>query len=234
MNDLILKFITEIPIDYSWFFSTLAQSLAALISIGGVFIIYRLQLLENENKETVQNLQRYLYPSQPEKLFYLTKRETLTRADYEWKSCESQIKEQTLVIKDIDQRIKNEKEETKVLESRKSDCTNIIGWNKERISGFDERVSKLVGGEKYKNTIQWAAFITFLFMMIVFVLSLLGLIFSKYLENNIGVGNEAVLNIFILLLGALTQLTLCCMAGLNIGRPALKAISENTAKNKAL
>ena len=43
-------------IDFHWFYGAVSQSLAALIGVIGMFIVYRLQIQENRIKDAFENL----------------------------------------------------------------------------------------------------------------------------------------------------------------------------------
>jgi len=45
---------------YYWIYSTIAQSLAALIGISGVFAVFRFQMLENEISKSIQNIKDFI------------------------------------------------------------------------------------------------------------------------------------------------------------------------------
>ncbi len=214
--------LTNLMIDYNWFFSTLSQSLASLIGISGLFIVYRLQIQENRLTEAVRALQRYLSKHDPEKLFYLEKEETIELAENKIAERERLIVEQTGILKGFEEKLKNKQGLQSSLENEIANCKNRIQDDNNTILNLNIREKAITGIESYKNIILQSALVTIVYLTVLFFLSMVGLMYSKYLEKNTKLGNDCILSTFILLFIGLILLLICCAESLNFGRPAIK------------
>ncbi len=220
-DSCVIHFIINLSIDYNWFFSTISQSLAALIGIGGLFIVYRLQIQENRINDAVRKLQEYMSFNELGETSHLTKEETLGKVEIQIENILRDIEFQKRAVKANDVRIENKEGDIVYFEGQKAMHLVSIKNGEKTISGLQKKKKEVGGEEKYKVDLQWSAFIAIIFMTFTFFVSSIGLVLSEYFKLNILLGHKHLIRVFILLLGALMLLLLSCAAGLDMGRPRL-------------
>jgi len=222
--DYLIESMTYLSVDYNWFFSTLSQSLAALIGIGCMFIIYRLQMQENNINETVRALQRYLSPIHPDKLFYMTREETTAMADGEINHHTIQIKHFKEEIAQSEEKLKRREGNESFLNGRIRSLSENIRVESLKIDSLQSRKSAIILKENYRDGIQFSAFISLAYMGFLFFGSLIALTHGNFFLKHQKLGNGFVLATLILLLGGLFLSGICCLVGLNMGRSMVKDI----------
>ncbi len=167
-------------------------------------------------------MQRYLSKHDPEKLFYLEKEETIELAENKIAERERLIVEQTGILKGFEEKLKNKQGLQSSLENEIANCKNRIQDDNNTILNLNIREKAITGIESYKNIILQSALVTIVYLTVLFFLSMVGLMYSKYLEKNTKLGNDCILSTFILLFIGLILLLICCAESLNFGRPAIK------------
>lgn len=208
-------------IEFQWFYSALSQSLAALIGIVGMFIVYRLQIQQNNINNAVRNLQNSMVVGKPELYSHLSRDETIKEGQYRIKQLQGDIEFQEKMIKQLDEQLSKGKISELDYNREKDNCLNIVKNRKQEIFRFQIRINKIVEREHWRNNIKYSAFVIILYLIGLFCLSLIGLLYSNHFSKNIFLGNMFTIAIFCLLLGGLLNLVICCAVSLDIGRPRI-------------
>jgi hypothetical protein len=212
--------IGTLVIDYKWLFSTIAQSLAAMIGVGGMFIIYRLQFLESEISQAVRDLQKSLPDSYEnvESFLLLSRDETIKIADSRILSLEQQINQ---LKKELEEYENNKKQGNPIDENLASRNKSRLDRESRAIIKIQAKKENLLSKEKYRDIVRGSALITIIYLIFIFFKSLLGLVNSDYLMSHPKPGNGPAISILILVAGGLVLFALCCMESLNLGRAAI-------------
>jgi len=187
---------------YYWFYSTVAQSLAALIGVGGVFAVFRLQLLEKEAEQTVQNLKDFFLKMD----FNMNARAKV--ASWGFDELFSQIR---VELKDIERHLDTKKVRIQEFEKElnanaKPDIQNDISRLKKEQTDLRDRKTNLVLKLKHYNNIPifkkylqkrleiLIGALTFIFLLSLFLLGA-----SPYFEKDFDHGVSALASFFVLL-----------------------------------
>jgi hypothetical protein len=201
--ETIVKFINYQPESYYWFFSALAQSLAALIGLSGVFIVYRLQIQENRISDAIKDLQKGLSDITTRDNFNMIRDATMDAVDKE--------------INFREKKILQYKEE---LEKKPQDQYYLNEMKREErgIAVLKLKKQKVKNEEWYAKQIRYSALITIIYFIILFISSILGFLHTYTYAG--------IQRIVIFLIGGLVLLGLCCAVSLDFGRPALKELYD--------
>jgi hypothetical protein len=212
--------MANFQMDYNWFYSTLAQSLAAMVGVVGMFIVYRLQIQQDNINAAIANMREYLARITTQGDFaHLTKEELIGKVEHE-------IKENNAQIDKEKERIEIIKKEANMPQSQKDTIINshlrTIRKNETEIKGYQIRIDNIKKRDEFRHTIKSLAFPTILALVILFILSVIGLVFSTFFRDNPLWGNIFVVVIFCFLLLGLALLIVCCAVSLDMGAPKIK------------
>jgi len=188
--------MTLIANDYYWIYSTLAQSLAALIGITGVFAVFRLQWAEKEIDKAIQTLRNHISIVSDYSHFNferLTEKELIIEVDKH--------------ILDLDKKIEDAEKRKNVWERRQDDNGNPLNNVQlkiapESIASLTKHIKQnlstrnelkflknnIFSAKKYRNNLASKALWLIALFICIFLLSIIGLIFSKYFENKLVYG----------------------------------------------
>ena len=163
-------------IDYNWFYSSLSQSLAALIGIVGMVVIYRLEIQERNIREAMENLRIFLKSNFNKKcdsmveiqlLQEALKEESETREKYQkyQKEIESKIDE-------LNSRLNYTDSQKSMLKKNISDLEKSMDYFGQINIELKYRISVLNDEKCHRKVIRRAAFQTMLYISFLFLVSL--------------------------------------------------------------
>ncbi|MFC1709353.1 hypothetical protein ACFL2J_04780 [Candidatus Omnitrophota bacterium] len=173
----IFNFLYSLEIDYRWFYAALSQSLAALIGIGGMFTVYRLQVQYNRIKESYDNLLRYLALSTKTKItdyYHYTQDDIYNRCKTEK---EDRIPSQ---IKDLREDVKKTNNGV-----TKTHYEAVINNLENKVKGYKLKMEIVENRCIFLNYLKRRALFIIIFLSILFGVCLVGLLFSKKFPLNI-------------------------------------------------
>jgi len=186
-----------------------------------MFIVYRLQIQQNYINNAISNLQNYMIVGRPGFYSHLTKNETIKQAENAIENFEKERGNHKKLIEQLEAMLKKGEKSQLDFNKEKDNILLQIENVNQRISRFQERVDKIVDRENWRYKIEHSAFVTILYLISLFCLSLIGLIYSNYFSKNIFDGNMYTISILCLLLGGLANLVICCAISLDLGKPRI-------------
>lgn len=201
-------------VNYHWFYSALSQSLAALIGIIGMFIVYRLQIQENSIYEALRILQRSMSIGEPEYMFHYNEKETIVEAETRIRNLEEETKRLEGLNNGLDEDFGNGKVGQSIYAGAKENNSGLIKSNAQEIVRFKNRITNIFKGKNKKKEIRRSALVTILYLVVLFFTSLIGLIYSDYFSQNIYCADIFIGGTVFYLLGGLYFLVRCCTVSL--------------------
>lgn len=208
--------MSNFQIGYNWFYSSLSQSLAAMIGVVGMFIVYRLQIQQDKTNNALSILRGYLGGDDFKNYSHLTQEEILNIAENKIKHLKDKVEEYEKRLQDL----KKDKNRTQdEIDRGVNPILNSIKGYEEKLSEFESKTKSVKDMDDHKHIIKWLAFPTILWLVGLFILSLLGLISSDFFKSNYIWGNVYTTVIFLLLLLGLALIVWCCGVSLDMGKP---------------
>ena len=201
-------------IDYQWFYAALSQSLAALIGIVGMFIVYRLQIQENNINDAIRTLQRSMSVGRPELFFHLSEQETIQEVEYRIKAAKERISSirESMVC---DEEVFKAKQLSEIEFKNRKECNSADIKNREKeIFGFQTRIDNIASKNRWRSKIRKSAILTIVYLVVLFISSIIGLMYSGYFSENSYKGDACTVLIFIFLLAGLYFLIRCFIMSL--------------------
>jgi len=205
-----------IKIDYHWFYSALSQSLAALIGIVGMFIVYRLQIQEDRINYDSNRLRSYFELHVRHLPPHYTNSDTLSEAEKEVGIRKKQIETYEDNIKEIEESLKNNRIEEQVAKRKIQEYSNNISRTEDTLNGLKERIGSAKKSSNQRNVLKKVAFWTILYLCSLFWVSIVCLLFSNVFSKNYVVGIICIVETLIFLAGGLLLLIKCCAVSLDI------------------
>lgn len=201
----------ELEVDYLWFYSSLSQSLAALIGIVGMLIVYRLQIQQGDIREAVRSLQMYLTNYKREAFFYLTEKETILAVQKDIEVLKKEKEDKQTEIHDLDQMAREGQQDAPVrnTDSQKARAKESLRIIETKLEGWSERFSQYRLSNKKREQIKNIGFRTIVYLLVLFLVSLLSLSFTKYFKDNYAYGFAWFWTMIIFLCAGLYLLIRC-------------------------
>lgn len=170
---------------YNWFYSALAQSLAALVGIAGVFAIFRLQIQHSFTEEAFSNLRTYVFRNNQRgddlKITAMDHEELLTYSaelnNFLASRCTNREKE----INDL--RNKMTEQNSYVINEQIGRFQSWISNDRILMTNLTMLKTKCIHGNTEKQIISGKAFYIVRNLFALFILSMFGLYFAKDLVS---------------------------------------------------
>ena len=208
--------MTNFQIEYNWFYSTLSQSLAAMIGVVGMFIVYRLQIQQDNINNALSILKKQAGGYDAADYSHLSLDEMINLAKNKIKYIKDCIEKDEKHIQELSN--DNNKTEDEIKRKVNTILSSIQGF-KERLSEFEIKIKSVEDMDKHKHRIKWLAFPTILWLVVLFILNILGLAFSSFFSQNQFWGITSVIIILLLLLMGLFLIVWCCGVSLDMRKP---------------
>lgn len=219
---VVSKIMSEFRVDYHWFFGALSQSLAALIGIVGMFIVYRLQIQQGNINDSLKNLQMYLSAKErnnPDDFLHLTARETFLKVDETIGQYRSLIQGEDRTIAGIERALREGKADKSTYSRERGNSLARKEGYERLIEGFEERKMRVRLRREYRGVIKRSAFATIFYLCLLFLINLTLLSLCDFFKSSVWWGKITVAVSLVSTVIALGFIVRCCWISLDMGEP---------------